>query len=129
MTQYLLDSTVHIHWIRGEQNIIHWFHEAVAAGHVLCTSAIAVAEIYSRAHPGELTAWNDYFHGLAVLDVGRQEALTAGRLRYDLARRGLQLHLADSLIAATALERQAPIVTANPRDFLITGADVLPLFP
>ena len=127
MTVFLLDSTVHIHWIRHERVVLDWLKEAIANDDDLLTSAVSVSEVYAGAHPRELFVWRQYFSGLSVVGVDHGDGVVAGRLRYDLARQGRQLHVADSLIAATALERRATVVTANTKDFAITGVPVLEL--
>lgn len=129
MTLFLLDSTVHIHWIRNELIVLNWLRQAIAHDDDLITSAVSVSEVYAGAHSHELFVWQRYFNGLTVVGVEHEDGVVAGRLRYDLARQGRQLHIADSLIAATAIERRATIVTANVKDFAITGVPVVVLAP
>jgi tRNA(fMet)-specific endonuclease VapC len=50
--------------------------------------------------------------GLEEIPVDRAIAQAAGRIR-----RATQLHVADALIAATALERAMPVMTRNRRHF------------
>jgi hypothetical protein len=50
----------------------------------------------------------------------------AGQWRYDFARQGVTLHIADALIAAVAMEEEASLITANLKDFPMSGLQVLP---
>ncbi len=52
-----------------------------------------------------------------IAPIGVPEARAAAALRADLARHGRTLHLADALIAATALVRGLTLATRNVADF------------
>lgn len=54
---------------------------------------------------------------LQVLPFGAAEAATAARVRLDLEKAGHPIGPLDLLIAATALERGAVLVTHNTREF------------
>jgi predicted nucleic acid-binding protein len=54
-------------------------------------------------------------------------ARRAGKYRYDLARRGVQISATDALIAAVARDRAAVLVTRNVRDFPMADIHVLSL--
>ncbi|MEO8539089.1 MAG: type II toxin-antitoxin system VapC family toxin [bacterium] len=127
MTDFLVDSTVHIHWARGFGPAVDWLD-----GHAideLNTSVISIAEVYSGASPSQLDQWPSYFRQFKVIGIDEEIAVFAGELRYGLARQGYQIHLPDALIAATAILRAATVVTANAKDFVITGAQVFELSP
>ena len=53
----------------------------------------------------------------AVIDLDRALARRAGELRADAQAKGRVLHLADALIAATALEHGLQLATRNVGDF------------
>lgn len=127
MPSYLLDSTVHIQWARGERTTRDWLRTALVMDDDLLTSAISVSEVYAGAHIGELETLAMYFGEIDVLPVSHDDAVVAGRMRYNLARRGRRLHLADALIAAATLKRRLTLVTANAKDFDGLGIDVLAL--
>ena len=76
----------------------------------------------------DLTAAIDAFLAAfddAVLDVDRAIARRAGQLRADAHATGRTLHLADALIAATALEHGLHLATRNARDFAGLGVSVV----
>lgn len=127
MARYLADSTVLIHLFRRQAWAREWFAEAAAAGHDVGVCAINVAEVYTRAHEHERPEWSALFQGLLYWPVTLEAAEAAGRRRYDLARLGTQVHLADALVAAVAERTGATVVTGNVRDFEAYGVAVLPL--
>jgi predicted nucleic acid-binding protein len=126
MTSFLLDTTVHIHWTRSVPAVRRWLRDAILSDDELLTSVVSVSEVYAGARAAELEPLYWYFHELEVVPVTHSFGVVAGRLRYHLAREGRQLHLADSLIAATAIETRCTLVTANRKDFAaIRGLTIL----
>lgn len=125
----MLDSTVHIHWLRGEAAVVEWLAATTAGLETVVTSAVAVSEVYAVAREHERSRYDEYFREMTVEPVTAAVGRAAGLLRSDLRARGLQLHLPDSLLAATALQIGVPIVTANVRDFRVAGLEVVPLGP
>jgi predicted nucleic acid-binding protein len=68
---------------------------------MLLTTAINVEEIVRGLRPHEGKSADALFAGLLVLPIRREDAEMAGRWRRDYAGRGITLHQADCLIAAT----------------------------
>lgn len=60
-----------------------------------------------------------------VLPVQQEEAKQAARLRAAVKQQGRVLHLADALIAGTALAHDLPIATRNVKDFEGLGIELL----
>jgi toxin FitB len=61
----------------------------------------------------------------AIIDLDRLIATRAGQLRADAQANGRVLHLADALIAATALERGLHLATRNVSDFAGFGLTIV----
>ena len=61
----------------------------------------------------------------AVIDVGTSQARRAGPLRAYAQAKGRVLHLADALIAATALEHGFTLATRNVADFTDLGVKLV----
>ena len=62
---------------------------------------------------------------VAIIDLDRGMAARAGQLRADAQAKGRVLHLADALIAATALERGLHLATGNVSDFTGLGLAII----
>ena len=61
----------------------------------------------------------------AVIDLDQALARRAGQLRADAQASGRVLHLADALIAATALEHDLRLATRNVNDFIGLGLTIV----
>lgn len=113
----LLDSTVLIDVLRGRAGTLERVRRLRAGGHVPCTSAINVEEIYRGLREAERSAALELFDGLQVLAIGRSEGELAGAWRRDFAARGRTLAQPDCLIAAVAVRSGVPLATGNPKHF------------
>lgn len=124
MATYLLDTTFLIHLFENVPAALEWYGES-REEHVLGTSSVNVAEIYTGAQPRHRTAWDSVFADALIWEVSARAGTWAGRIRHDLARQGIQVHLPDALIAGVAIDHRASIVTANVKDFAAMGLEVV----
>src|SRR5438874_13115668 len=88
---------------------------------------VVLVEFYSGLAPAERAQWDTYFATLDFWDHSESASRQAGRFRYDAARRGVALGVGDALVAATALEHDAAILTDNVRDYPMAGIRLLSL--
>lgn len=117
MTRYLLDTTVLVAHLRGDEEISQLMRDLVAAGHLLCVSCVNVAEVERGIRPKERRAATTLLDRLTFLSTTVESAIRAGRYLAELSERGRTLHLADALVAATARVHGAVLVTDNVADF------------
>lgn len=117
MTKYLLDTTVLIAHLRGDQAAADLLLKLLSDGQSLCTSCVNVAEIEQGIRPRERRAATALLGRLEFLPTTREAATRAGRYRAEWERRGRTLHLADALVAGTARAHGAVILTDNVSDF------------
>jgi predicted nucleic acid-binding protein len=123
LSRLLLDSTVLIDALRGRQ----------AAGRVAglrrrgiepWVCVIAVEEIWRGVRSPEEPLVSRLFDGLRIAPLGLAEGIRAGKWRREFAARGVALHQADCLIAASAVGIGASLATADPDDFPMSELDV-----
>jgi len=116
----------------AKRTIAHIFN--VVSEPVILSSIVAtelIEGIY-RAHSADSTELRrafvqDIFRACPPIPFTGDTAWIAGRIRGEQAGVGNKLPIADSFIAATALELDYPIVTLNIRDFnRIPGLHVTP---
>jgi hypothetical protein len=123
----LLDTTVLIDALRLHRRRREWLAELVHAGHTLGTSAMNVAEIHAGMRLQEEASTELFLGALECYGVTRASGQLAGRLKRDWAGKGRALTLADTLVAAVALEHGCVLVTDNRKDFPMPELQLYPL--
>lgn len=113
MASYLLDTSIIVDFLNGKRGRGPLLSGIAAQGHTLCCCAVNVAEVYAGMHPEEAKLTDRLLHSLEYYEITREVACRAGRLRYDWARKGKTLSLADVLIAAVALTFDLTLMTDN----------------
>src|SRR3954463_12402632 len=100
----MLDTTVLIDALRARKNRRELLAGLVRAGHTLSISALNVAEIYAGVRPGEEDSTESFLGAFDCFDINASTGCRAGKLRNEWARKGKSLALADTIVAAAALE-------------------------
>jgi predicted nucleic acid-binding protein len=117
----LLDTTALIDALRQRTNLLARLSRLVLDGHVLTTSTANMAEVYAGMRPTEERETVALFRGLHCYPVTEGIAQLAGKLKYQWGVRGRTLSLIDMIVAATALENSAALITDNRKDFPVHG--------
>ncbi len=113
----LLDTSVLIDVLRGCPDRKAELANLVRAGHRLMTTAVNVAEIYAGMRVAEAPRTEEFLSGLECLELKLTDARLAGRMKHKWSEKGRTLTLADTMIAAIALENGCHLFTDNRRDF------------
>jgi predicted nucleic acid-binding protein len=113
----LLDTSVLIDVLRLRRGRRELLAELVRGGNTLATTALNVAELYAGMRPGEEARTEDFLDALDCYELTAAAGRLAGSLKNRYARRGRTLTLADTIIAAIAMERRCTLVTDNRKDF------------
>ncbi|MBE3588165.1 MAG: type II toxin-antitoxin system VapC family toxin [Thermoanaerobacteraceae bacterium] len=87
----------------------------------LAVSAVTLVEIWQGTKKGEEEKTRRFFEGTMVIPLNKKLAERAGHLAQSLRKKGLTIEMADIVIAATALEAKAPVLTTNQRHFSYVG--------
>jgi predicted nucleic acid-binding protein len=117
LSVYLLDTTVLIAHLRGDEKIGSFLLDLMADGHSLGTTCVNIAEIERGVRPKERKAVRGLLDRLRFLETAREAAVRAGRYQAEFENRGLTIHTADALVAGTARAHGAILLTDNTRDF------------
>lgn len=117
LSVYLLDTTVLIAHLRGDEGVTRLLLDLLADRHWLGTSCVNVAEVERGVRPGERDAVRALLGRLRFLETTREAATRAGRYQRELEKRGRTIHTADALVAGTARAHGAIVLTDNVRDF------------
>ena len=108
----LVDTDVAIDFLRrreyAQKLLENWAGEGL-----LAISTLTHLEIYQGMKAGEEGATNTFLDGLISVVVDIPIARRAGTMLGDLRSKGLTIGIADAIIAATALQFGAPLLTNN----------------
>jgi len=113
----LLDTTVLIDLLRGRAPRRQFIQELLVKGHTFAISALNMAEIYAGMRPAEEERTDSFLSSFECFPVTPAIARHGGLLRSEWARKGITLHLADTIIAATAIQQGLVLLTDNRKDF------------
>ena len=107
-----MDTDVAIDFLRrrdyAQKLLENWAKEGL-----LAISTLTHLEIYQGMKAGEERATNAFLDGLISVVVDIPIARRAGAMLGDLRSKGLTIGIADAIIAATALQFGAPLLTNN----------------
>ena len=127
MPSYLLDTSVIVDLINDREERRNLIRKMVQPGDTMGCCTINVIEVYTGIRPGEEEITRDYFDRLFYYDVTKEIARWSGELRYEWARKGQTLSLADAAIAAIALSHGLTLLTGNRKHFPMPELMLYPL--
>lgn len=120
----LVDTDVAIDFLRrrvyARKLLEHW-----AGQGLLAISTLTHLEIYQGMKPGEERATNAFLDGLISVAVDVPISRRAGRMLGELRTKGVTLGIADAIVAATALQLDAPLLTNNVEHYPFTDLNVV----
>jgi predicted nucleic acid-binding protein len=123
----LLDTSVLIDVLRRRNQRRELLAELVRVGHTLSTTTLNIAELYSGMRPEEEAATEAFLGGLELYELTGPAARQAGKLKSTWAKKGRTLALADTIVAASAIEQRCALLTDNRRDFPMPELRLYPL--
>jgi predicted nucleic acid-binding protein len=119
VARFLLDSSFLIDHIRGDSDATARFIELNEEGDDLIICDVSAAEVWS-GREAEHPAVERLLRFLEFVQPGLPTSRLAGVWRADARKRGHVLSLSDALIAATAHDIGAAVLTRNAKDFELT---------
>ena len=127
MATYLLDSSVIIDALNGKRGRHLLLEELLRHGHLLACCSVNVTEVYAGMKPPEEGLTEEFLRSLDYYPVTWEIARLAGLLRRDYARKGVNLGLADTTVAAVAISNRLPLLTDNVRHYPMKVVELYPL--
>ena len=123
----LLDTSVLIDALRSRNARRQLLARLVNEGHHFSTTALNIAEIYAGIRPGENELTGALLDSLECHQLTASSGRRAGLLKNEWARKGRTLSLADTIIAAIAIEKECSLMTDNRKDFPMPELNLYPL--
>ena len=120
----LLDTDIVIDFLR-RRDYARKLLENWAGEGLLAISTLTHLEIYQGMKSGEEEGTNVFLDGLISVAVDVPIARRAGRMIGELRSKGVTAGIADSIIAATALQLDAPLLTNNVEHYPFTDLKVV----
>jgi predicted nucleic acid-binding protein len=114
MKNVLLDTDILINFLRGNEQAREEISSFLDTS-VLHCSVITIAEIHAGMREHERGKTLELLESLTPVDITPKIAERAGRYKRTIKSR--QLELDDCLIAASAIEKQALLVTGNGKHY------------
>ena len=127
MTLFMLDTDSIADYFANYPSTLTFIDALIARGETMCTCCVVLTEIYSGLSDEDAAKNQEFLSSLLFLPTSPEASVQAGHWHYAYARRGIQLATQDTLIAATALEHRARVVTGNLRDYPMPEVELLPL--
>ncbi len=120
----LLDTDIAIDFLR-RRDYARKLLEKWAGEGLLAISTLTHLEIYQGMKSGEEKATNVFLDGLISITVDVPIARRAGRMLGELRSKGMTVSIGDAIIAATALQVGAPLLTNNVEHYPFTDVKVV----
>jgi predicted nucleic acid-binding protein len=127
MATILLDTSVIIDAINDKKARRSLLRELIKGGNTLACCAVNVVEIYAGMRPNEQESTAAFLTTLDYYPISYPAARLAGELKRDFRKKGATLSVADTLIAAVAIEHQLSLITDNTKDFPMRELNLYPL--
>jgi predicted nucleic acid-binding protein len=108
----LMDTDIAIDFLRQREYALKLLETWAGEG-LLAISTLTHLEIYHGMKAGEEMATNAFLDGLVSVAVDVPIARRAGTMLGELRSKGKTIGIADAIIAATALQFGAPLLTNN----------------
>ncbi len=125
----LVDTSVWITFFRGKDpSLVDLIGTLLKSGKAIYTGIIALELINGAKGNKELEVLRDTFDAMQCVPITEKTYLSAGKLGYDVARKGYTLSAVDLLIAQTAIESGSSLMTYDEHFSVIAKHGPLKLF-
>jgi predicted nucleic acid-binding protein len=119
LTRYVLDSTFLIDHLRGDPEAVQRFRDMNESGDESMVTDISATELWSGRLAGSEHEIERFVRYIEYIHPGPETARLAGIWRAEAREAGRTLGVPDALIAATAFDQEATVLTRNIRDFAL----------
>jgi predicted nucleic acid-binding protein len=114
---YLLDTSVIIDVLNRKRARDTLLLRLLTEGHLLACCPINVTEVYAGMRSHEQARTDILVDSLQYVEITRDIAKHAGRLKFEWARKGVTLSTPDTTIAAVALAHTLILITDNRKHY------------
>ncbi len=112
----LLDTNIIIDCLRQKKETIKTIEQLIQYDH-LVISQVTVTEIYAGIRQSELKAVSQYLDIFLRTPIDECVSQKAGHILNQSRKQGITMNYQDSVIAASAIIQNIPLLTNNKKDF------------
>jgi predicted nucleic acid-binding protein len=110
----IVDTSIWIEYFRNQSAALVGFVTELVKNSQICVPRIVLAELMQGAKSErELSVIGEFMEAFTILDQTDQTWLKAGRLSYELKRKGKNINLTDCYIAVLAQENDCAVLTLD----------------
>ena len=110
----LIDTSIWIDYFQNKSSLISEKVDKILSENEVFVPKIVIAELIQGAKSEkEISIIEDFLDAFHIVDQKEDTWLKAGRLSYDLKKKGKTIHLLDCYITAIAQEHKCKIFTLN----------------
>lgn len=110
----LIDTSVWIAYFRNQSAQLVGIVERIAKNGEICVPRVIMAELMQGAKSEkEISVIGEFMDAFTIVDQTDQTWLKAGRLSYELKRKGKNINLTDCYIAVLAQENDCAVLTLD----------------
>jgi len=110
----LIDTSVWIKYFRDRPGTFSTRVDGVLSKHEVCVPKVVIAELIQGSKTErEISIIRDFVDAFSVIDQKEETWLKAGRLSFNLRKKGKAIHLTDCYIAVIAQEHDCYIYTLD----------------
>lgn len=126
----LIDTSVWLEYFKNKSSEISEKVEKILSEREVCIPKIVLAELIQGAKSErEISVIEDFLDAFTIIDQKEDTWIKAGRLSYNLKKKGKTVHLADCYIAVIAQEYKCLIFTLDEHFKEIQKITNISLFP
>ena len=110
----LIDTSIWIDYFQNRSSLISEKMDKILSENEVYVPKIVIAELIQGAKSEkEISIIEDFLDAFHIVDQKKDTWLKAGRLSYDLRKKGKTINLLDCYIASIAREHECKIFTLN----------------
>jgi hypothetical protein len=110
----LIDTSIWIDYFQNRSSLISEKVDKILSKNEVYVPKIVIAELIQGAKSGkEISIIEDFLDAFHIVDQKEDTWLKAGRLSFDLKKKGKTINLLDCYIAAIAQEHECKIFSLN----------------
>jgi predicted nucleic acid-binding protein len=110
----LIDTSVWIDYFRNQSAVFVDFVADIVKKHEICVPRIVLAELMQGAKSAkELSVIAEFMEAFTIIDQTDQTWVNAGKLSYELRKKGKNVNLTDCYIAVMAQENNCAVFTPD----------------